>query len=225
MNENVISGYLDKLIIPFNTNVNLFALNRDIIAHPTLKELAARNNYKLKVYGRYFPENSKLVVSIYYAKQTCVKAAITNFICQSYRYCLSEIIDQIENQLYSEYEYGCNSKEKIPISDIISNCLLEEEPIMTKKSKQEIEYEQFATNKEAELKVRTQEIQHEIDSQIEQKRLECQEDMKRQQQYEIAANYWYFYQGLMEAGFNEDQAMKILLNKMPGYVSPITCNI
>lgn len=51
---------------------------------------------------------------------------------------------------------------------------------------------------------------------------ELEIQMLRAEKRKIALDYRFFYEELIAAGFSEEEAWKILLNKQPGYMAP-TC--
>ena len=78
--------------------------------------------------------------------------------------------------------------------------LTEKEKNTMKKSRQEIEFEKICCDKHAQF-----------DDELEQERLRLQDEQKKAEWAEKAKEWWYMYSGLISAGFNEEQAMQILL--------------
>lgn len=87
----------------------------------------------------------------------------------------------------------------------------ENELIMSKKSAQEIEFEQFEAKKRAEADAEVAACKANIDKEIEEKRRELREEQRQADANDKAAEFWYFYSGLLNMGFTEEQAMQILL--------------
>lgn len=95
------------------------------------------------------------------------------------------------------------------------NNITEKENEEMSKSIQEIEFEKFEAIKKAEAAAENEKYNADIAKEIEEKRQEYLEDQKKANARDDANSYWYFYSGLIEAGFNENQAMQILLAKNP----------
>lgn len=81
------------------------------------------------------------------------------------------------------------------------------------KTQNEIEFENFAKERQAQAEASLQAYKTKVENEIEAKRQECLEADKRDQAYQVANRYRYFYDGLIAAGFDENQAMAILLEK------------
>lgn len=89
---------------------------------------------------------------------------------------------------------------------------IEEETTMHK-TQNEIEFENFANERRAQADASVQAYKVKVENEIETKRQECLEADKKERAYQAAAQYRYFFDGLIAAGFDKDQAMAILLEK------------
>lgn len=89
---------------------------------------------------------------------------------------------------------------------------IEEETTMHK-TQNEIEFENFANERRAQADASVQAYKDKVENEIETKRQKCLEADKKERAYQAAAQYRYFFDGLIAAGFDKDQAMAILLEK------------
>ena len=81
------------------------------------------------------------------------------------------------------------------------------------KSQNEIEFENFANERRVQADASVQAYKVKVENEIETKRQECLEADKKERAYQAAAQYRYFFDGLIAPGFDENPAMAILLEK------------
>lgn len=188
-----------------NKKILAIAKDLDIIAPGYEAKVYWNNNAKTKFLTQ---------ICIYIDKQKCIKLPLidTNNVC------CDEII-RMARDFLEAYEGSLNSKSE-DFTNFINICLAnkykyeltkENEIIMSKKSAQEIEFEQFEAQKRAEADAEVAAYKANIDEEIEDKRRELREEQRQADANDKAAEFWYFYSGLLNNGFSEEQAMQILL--------------
>lgn len=137
------------------------------------------------------------------------------------RYILAEIIAELDTarrnkDLCNKYGHHDDMLDaaryafEIMAKETMKN--IKEENKMAK-TQNEIEFENFAKERQAQAEASLQAYKTKVENKIEAKRLECLEADKKDQAYQVANRYRYFYDGLIAAGFDENQAMAILLEK------------
>ena len=155
-----------------------------------------QDGYEVKVYVNQNVNTSDIVYSIYFAPRTCIKVCID--------YSKVPSLSDTEFLKLFYLEVGNYTKEN-------TTNIKEEENM--KKSQQEIDFEQFETQRRADVDAKIAKYKTEMEKDIEEERCRLLEEQRKAEAEKDAAGYWYFYTGLINAGFNEDQAMQILLAK------------
>lgn len=173
--------------------------------------------YEAKVYwNNNAKTNFSTQICIYIDKQKCIKLPPISNINEA---CADGIIKMARDALEA-YEGSMDTKNSsfyealaklTKTSDYKYELTKENEIIMSKKSAQEIEFEQFEVQKRAEADAEVAEFKAGIDKEIENKRRELREEQRQADANDKAAEFWYFYSGLLNNGFSEEQAMQILL--------------
>lgn len=199
-------------------------------------ELMHRNlisdGYQWKMFCKPNYERNAMVISIYIAKQTKIEvdikfAAISeaaSMISGKYeleRYVIDKIIEELD--IARQCEDLCNKYGRrddmldaaryafeLMTKETMKN--IKEETTMHK-TQNEIEFENFANERRAQADASVQAYKDKVENEIETKRQECLEADKKERAYQAAAQYRYFFDGLIAAGFDKDQAMAILLEK------------
>lgn len=189
-----------------NNKILAIAKDLDIIAP----------GYEAKVYwNNNAKTNFSTQICIYIDKQKCIKLPpITNLNDA----CADGIIKMARDALEA-YEGSMDTKNssfyealaKLTKANDYKYELTKENEIMSKKSAQEIEFEQFEAQKRAEADAEVAAYKANIDEEIEDKRRELREEQRQADANDKAAEFWYFYSGLLNNGFTEEQAMQILL--------------
>ena len=194
-------------------------------------ELMRRNlisdGYQWKMFCKLNYERNAFVLSIYIAKQTKIEidlefAAIneiftmpaSDFELKHYVYqkVLKEFDAARRNEDFcNKYEHHDDALDSARYFYEIVNKIKEENKMA--KTQNEIEFENFAKERQAQAEASLQAYKTKVENEIEAKRLECLEADKKDQAYQVANRYRYFYDGLIAAGFDENQAMAILLEK------------
>lgn len=194
-------------------------------------ELMHRNlisdGYQWKMFHKINYERNVIVISIYIAKQTKIEVdlkfdALKEAYLMPARYfeIQSYILMRVQKELDAarRNEDLCNKyghhDDAVDAAryfyEIVNN--IKEENKMAK-TQNEIEFENFAKERQAQAEASLQAYKTKVENEIEAKRLECLEADKKDQAYQVANRYRYFYDGLIAAGFDENQAMAILLEK------------
>lgn len=191
------------------------------------------SGYQWKMFCKPNYERNAFVLSIYIAKQTKIEvdlefAAIneiftmpaSDFMLRQYVYdkVLKELDvarrnEDLYNQVIKNSKYGYHDDAVNAARyfyEIVNN--IKEETTMNK-TQNEIEFENFANERRAQADASVQAYKDKVENEIETKRQECLEADKKERAYQAAAQYRYFFDGLLAAGFDENQAMAILLEK------------
>jgi len=191
------------------------------------------DGYQWKMFCKPNYERNAFVLSIYIAKQTKIEvdlefAAIneiftmpaSDFELRNYVYgkVLKELDaarhnEDLYNQIIKNSKYGYHDDAVDAARyfyEIVNN--IKEENKMAK-TQNEIEFENFAKERQAQAEASLQAYKTKVENEIEAKRQEYLEADKKDSAYQAANQYRYFYDGLIAAGFNENQAMAILLEK------------
>lgn len=198
-NAMVISIYIAKQT-KIEVNLEFDAINETFtmpasdfelqhyVYQKVIKELdAARRNEDLYIYGQVLKE-----LDIAHRNEDLCNQVIKNS-----KYGQSLLRDDAVDAARYFYEVVNNIKEENKMA----------------KTQNEIEFENFAKERQAQAEASLQAYKAKVENEIEAKRLECLEADKRDQAYQVANRYRYFFDGLIAAGFDENQAMAILLEK------------
>lgn len=202
-------------------------------------ELMRRNlisdGYQWKMFCKPNYERDAMVISIYIAKQTKIEvdiefraiaeaASMPSGKYELERYVLAMIIKELDIARHNEdlcnkyrhrddmldaYRHAFELMAKYSV-ETTNN--IKEETTMHK-TQNEIEFENFANERRAQADASVQAYKDKVENEIETKRQECLEADKKERAYQAAAQYRYFFDGLLAAGFDENQAMAILLEK------------
>lgn len=153
-----------------------------------------QNGYEVKVYANQDVRTFNIIYSIYFAPRTCIKVCTNCYKIPSNNEFLNLFYLAVDNYIKKN-----------------TTNIKEEENM--KKSQQEIEFEQFEAQKRADADAEIAKYKSDIEKDIEEERCRLLEEQRRVEAEKDAAGYWYFYTGLINSGFNEEQAMQILLAK------------
>ena len=194
-------------------------------------ELTHRNlisdGYQWKMFCKPNYERNAFVLSIYIAKQTKIEvdlefAAINEIFTmpasdfQLKHYVYQKVLKELDTasrneDLCNKYGHHDDAVDAARYFYEIVNNIKEENKMA--KTQNEIEFENFAKERQAQAEASLRAYKTKVENEIEAKRLECLEADKKDQAYQVANQYRYFYDGLIAAGFDENQAMAILLEK------------
>ena len=186
----------------FKDNVYAELMHRNLIS----------DGYQWKMFCKLNHEREAMVISIYIAKQTKIEVDLEFDTLFGDDY---EIRQYIYRKVIKELDKACKKAcNQIDAAryfyEIVNN--IEEETTMHK-TQNEIEFENFANERRAQADASVQAYKDKVENEIEAKRQECQEADRKERAYLAAAQYRYFFDGLLAAGFDENQAMAILLEK------------
>lgn len=195
----------------FKDNVYAELMHRNLIA----------DGYQWKMFCKPNYVQNTIVISIYIAKQTKIEidlefAAInaifgmpaSDFELEHYVY--QKVLKELDAARRNED--FCNKYGHYAFYAFETMNNIEEENKMAK-TQNEIEFENFAKERQAQAEASLQAYKTKVENEIEAKRLECLEADRKDRAYQAANQYRYFYDGLVAAGFDENQAMAILLEK------------
>lgn len=201
----------------FKDNVYAELMHRNLIS----------DGYQWKMFCKLNYERNAFVLSIYIAKQTKIEvdlefAAINEIFAMPasdfelryyvYQKVLKELdVARRNEDLCNKYGHRDDAIDATRYFYEIVNKIKEENKMA--KTQNEIEFENFAKERQAQAEASLQAYKTKVENEIEAKRLECLEADKKDQTYQVANRYRYFYDGLIAAGFDENQAMAILLEK------------
>ena len=175
----------------FKDNVYAELMHRNLIS----------DGYQWKMFCNPNYERDAMVISIYIAKQTKIEVYLDFYALEK----LSDFPILLEKHVYEQTIEALKKYNN-------NNNNIEEETTMNK-TQNEIEFENFANERRAQADASVQAYKDKVENEIEAKRQECQEADRKERAYLAAAQYRYFFDGLLAAGFDENQAMAILLEK------------
>jgi len=190
------------------TDYGIDYVNKKILAIAKDLDIIAPG-YEAKVYWNNNAKTKFLTqICIYIDKQKCIKLPPITNLDDAY----PDGIIRMARDAMEAYE-GSMDKENSDFYEAFTKLyrLKKENENMTKKSSQEIEFEQFEAQKRAEADAEVAAYKANIDEEIEEKRRELREEQRQADANDKAAEFWYFYSGLLNNGFTEEQAMQILL--------------
>lgn len=183
----------------FKDNVYADVMNRGLLTE----------GYQFKIFCKPAYEKEAITISIYIGKQNKILVDIY----------LRDIINNpnfrsyIHHQINKRLDEVCHPAYELTMEALKSyNNNIKEETTMHK-TQNEIEFENFANERRAQADASVQAYKDKVENEIETKRQECLEADKKERAYQAAAQYRYFFDGLLAAGFDENQAMAILLEK------------
>ena len=165
------------------------------------------DGYQWKMFCKPNYERNAMIVSIYIAKQTKIEVYLDFYALEK----LSDYPGLLEKYAYEQILKQLDYEQTIDALKKYNNNI-EEETTMHK-TQNEIEFENFANERRAQADASVQAYKDKVENEIEAKRQECQEADRKERAYLAAAQYRYFFDGLIAAGFDENQAMAILLEK------------
>ena len=185
----------------FKDNVYAELMHRNLIS----------DGYQWKMFCKLNYERNAFVLSIYIAKQTKIEVDL-EFTAINEIFTMPASDFELRNYVYQKVlkELDAASRSARHFYEIVNK--IKEENKMAK-TQNEIEFENFAKERQAQAEASLQAYKTKVENEIEAKRLECLEADKKDQAYQVANRYRYFYDGLIAAGFDENQAMAILLEK------------
>lgn len=206
----------------FKNNVYAELMHRNLIS----------DGYQWKMFCKPNYERNAFVLSIYIAKQTKIEidlefAAINEIFTmpasdfELKHYVYQKVLKELDIARRNEdfcNKYGHHddmvdaARYAFELMTTYSNENIKEENKMAK-TQNEIEFENFAKERQAQAEASLQAYKTKVENEIEAKRLECLEADKKDRAYQAANQYRYFFDGLIAAGFDENQAMAILLEK------------
>jgi hypothetical protein len=210
MRRNLISdGYQWKMFCKPNYERNAMVISIYIAKQTKIEvniEFAAISEAASMVSGKYELERyvlDKIIEELDIARQC-------EDLCNKYRRrddsCIDAARYAFERMAKEAFRFTMDETGKLKMNNI------EEETTMHK-TQNEIEFENFANERRAQADASVQAYKVKVENEIETKRQECLEADKKDQAYQAAAQYRYFFDGLIAAGFDKDQAMAILLEK------------
>lgn len=173
--------------------------------------------YEAKVYWNKNGHTGYLTeICIYISKRKCIKLPLIDannvLSCDEVIRMARDTLEAYEGSMDPKNSDFYEALAKLTkANDYKYELTKENEIIMSKKSAQEIEFEQFEAQKRAEADAEVAEFKAGIDKEIEDKRRELREEQRQSDANDKAAEFWYFYSGLLNNGFTEEQAMQILL--------------
>ena len=175
------------------------------------------DNYQFKLFYEHIYEMQVILISIYIAKQTKIEVPIN--LNELEKWCTFRGVD-FRNYVYDKIEEEIDATKK---NDDFYNKTLKalmdynqnnmEENNMSK-TINDTEFENFVKETEAKADASIAAYQAKIAQEIENKRKECEEANKKDKAQAEANDLRYFYDGLINAGFTESEAMSILLKRV-----------
>lgn len=191
--------YLDTFLQTqtFKDNVYAELMHRNLISDGYQWKMFCKSNY----------ERNAMVISIYIAKQTKIEVYLDFYALEN----LSDYPELLKKHVYEQILQKLDYEQTIDALKKYNNNIKEETTMH--KTQNEIEFENFANERRAQADASVQAYKDKVENEIETKRQECLEADKKERAYQAAAQYRYFFDGLLAAGFDENQAMAILLEK------------
>lgn len=197
---SLLTDFLDSQ--DFKNNVCAFVKHKGLLA----------DNYQFKLFYKHIPAMQVILISIYVAKQTKIEVTINlNYLGRGidFRHYVYEKIeaeiniarnndDFYNKTLKALMEYNQNNMEENNMSKTINDT----------------EFENFVKETEAKADASIAAYQAKVAQEIENKRKECEEANKKDKAQAEANELRYFYDGLIHAGFTEEEALSILLKRV-----------
>ena len=154
-----------------------------------------------------------IVLDMYNALEKVAKSngknAASYFIDENPR---NDALDTIQ-YFYKMAQYYKKAKEK-------ENNKMENRITSTVKTEAEVNYDNTISEIDQHQAADYDKIRKEADAARLAAKQELEIQKLREEKKRIALDYRFFYEELIAAGFSEEEAWKILLNKQPGYMAP-----